>query len=157
MILTVMAIASVTASMLLAGGAVPTFMMAENDLDKALQAGLYAFTAFAATFACIALALQFFRGRSPIRRYLADASYWIYIVHLPIIMVGQVWVSGMPGPWWLKLGGLLTVSLLLMLVSYELIVRHTFIGRFLNGKRIPWRRADATPDQPATAMGASTS
>ena len=32
--------------------------------------------------------LRFLSGHSAIRRYLADASYWVYIVHLPLVMVG---------------------------------------------------------------------
>ena len=35
------------------------------------------------------------------------------------------------------------------LASYELLVRHTFLGRWLNGRRIPWRRRAATAFAPA--------
>ena len=31
------------------------------------------------------------------------------------------------------------------LVSYELTVRHSFMGRWLNGRRVPWRRRPAEP------------
>lgn len=154
LVLTALGLVSMTAAMSVAGGAVPNFIPAPDDASKALQAALYAFTAFSGTFACLSLTLRFLGGHSPVRRYLADASYWMYIVHMPIIMAGQVLVSGVEAPWWLKLGGLLGVSVLLMLVSYELIVRHTFIGRFLNGKRIPWRRpkASANPSLSATEV-----
>jgi hypothetical protein len=33
--------------------------------------------------------------------------------------------------------GVLAVST----ASYELLIRHTFMGRWLNGRRVPWRKA----------------
>ena len=35
---------------------------------------------------------------SPVRRYIADASYWLYLIHLPIVMALQVAVAGSIGP-----------------------------------------------------------
>ena len=37
----------------------------------------------------IGFAVRHLAGHSPARRYLADASYWIYIVHLPIVLALQ--------------------------------------------------------------------
>ena len=82
------------------------------------------------------------------RRYLADASYWIYIIHLPLVMAAQVLMLEAPLPWWGKLMAVTVGVTAVSLISYELLVRHTFIGRGLNGRRIPWRRR---PD-PAPAL-----
>jgi hypothetical protein len=30
---------------------------------------------------------------SPVRRYIADASNWLYLIHLPIVMVLQAMVA----------------------------------------------------------------
>ena len=79
------------------------------------------------------------------RRYLADASYWVYLVHLPLVMAGQVLVLAAPWPWFVKLGAVVASVTAISLLSYELLVRHTFLGRLLNGRRVPWRRPSAQP------------
>ena len=96
---------------------------------------VYAPAIWTATFACIGLALRFLSGFSPALRYLADASYWLYLIHMPIIMALQVAVSQLSWPWSLKFIAILAIALPPMLISYQLIVRYTFIGTILNGRR----------------------
>jgi glucans biosynthesis protein C len=68
-------------------------------------------------------------------RYLADASYWIYIVHLiPIILI-QMQLQHYDLPVGVKIFLCTFLSSAILLASYALFVRHTFIGTFLNGKR----------------------
>jgi hypothetical protein len=55
-------------------------------------------------------------------------------------MLAQVWVQDWTGPWWLKLGGVSLGVFAVCLITYELLIRHTFMGRWLNGHRVPWRR-----------------
>jgi peptidoglycan/LPS O-acetylase OafA/YrhL len=116
-------------------------LMAEPTAEKALAAAVVAFAVYASALAVMGLCLRFLSGHSPVRRYLADASYWVYILHLPLVMLAQVWVQDWAGPWWLKLGGVSLGVLAVCLITYELLVRHSFMGRWLNGHRIPWRRA----------------
>ena len=132
----------------LAGG--PSFMpMSEPTQQKAVTAFVVALAVYSSAFAAMGLSLRLLSGHSAIRRYLADASYWVYILHLPLVMLAQVWVQDWPAPWWLKLGGVSLGVLAVCLVSYELTVRHGFMGRWLNGRRIPWRRSAQT--NPASA------
>lgn len=69
-----------------------------------------------------------------VTRYLADASYWTYLVHLPLVFVMHalaVKAAPMPG-----LVRLLVVNVAVMavcLASYEILVRKTWLGRVLNG------------------------
>ncbi|MBN8551765.1 MAG: acyltransferase family protein [Caulobacterales bacterium] len=119
--------------------------MAEPTLAKALAAGVMALAVYASAFAALGLCVRFLSSHSPVRRYLADSSYWVYIVHLPLVMLAQVWVQDWPGAWWLKLGGISLGVLGACLLSYELTVRHSFMGRWLNGRRIPWRQPAAEP------------
>jgi peptidoglycan/LPS O-acetylase OafA/YrhL len=79
-------------------------------------------------------------GFSPTRRYLADASYWLYLVHIPIVMALQVAVSPLDWPWPIKFATILVVALSVMLASYHLLVRYTFIGFVLNGRRLRRQR-----------------
>lgn len=137
---TLMALAAGTAAFILSGGATPSMTPVADPLNKAGMAALYAFAAYSGALAAMALALRFASGVSGVRRYLADASYWIYIVHLPLLMVGQVLLLGMDWPWFVKLTVLIGTVTAISLVTYELLIRHSFMGRWLNGRRVPWRR-----------------
>ena len=106
-------------------------------------AGIYGLAAWSWSFAVIGLALRFMADLSPVRRYLADASYWLYIVHLPLVMALQTWVAPLSWPWPVKFAVILGLAFPVMLGSYELLVRHSFIGAILNGRRVPWTRLGA--------------
>ena len=136
----IVALASGGWAWMLAGGPVITPMV-EPNAAKALAAGVTALAIYASAFAAMGLCLRFLSGHSPVRRYLADSSYWVYIVHLPLVMLAQVWVQDWPGPWWVKLAGVSGGVLAVCLISYELLVRHGFLGGWLNGRRVPRRRA----------------
>jgi glucans biosynthesis protein C len=113
------------------------------DTLRLIAAVLYAAAIWTATFAVIGLALRFMSGFSPARRYLADASYWLYLIHMPIVMALQVAVSQFDWPWPIKFATILAVALSVMLASYHLLVRFTIIGAVLNGRRAPREAAPA--------------
>ncbi|MCD9107488.1 acyltransferase family protein [Bradyrhizobium japonicum] len=102
---------------------------------RLVSAILYAPVIWIATLAAIGLALRFMSGFSPTRRYLADASYWLYLIHMPIVMVLQVALSQLDWPGLIKFTIILAVAIPVMLASYHLLVRFTFIGVVLNGRR----------------------
>jgi len=82
------------------------------------------------------------RGRYWIR-YMSDASYWIYLWHLPLIIGGQIlataWGAGPHAAYLLVCGATTAV----LLGAYQLGVRYTFIGATLNGPRKRRRSQDA--------------
>jgi glucans biosynthesis protein C len=53
------------------------------------------------------------------------------------VMAAQVLVSRLGWPWWVKFPLILAVLFPLMLASYQLMVRNSFIGATLNGRRYP--------------------
>jgi glucan biosynthesis protein C len=146
-VFTVVALGVGAAALVMTGGPVPDLAPVTDPNLKAPLAVVMALAIFASTFAALSLALRFASGYSVARRYFADASYWIYIIHLPLIMVGQILVINQTWPWFVKLGVVIAGTMAVSLLSYELLVRHTFVGRWLNGRRVPWRR----PPQPALA------
>jgi glucans biosynthesis protein C len=127
-----LAIGLIAASLVLASVPPP-----RPDAVRLAGAVCYAPAIWTTSFAVIGLALRFLSGFSRVRRYLADASYWLYLIHLPILMVLQVTVSQFDWPGLVKFAGILLVALPAMLASYQLLVRHTFIGVVLNGRRMP--------------------
>ena len=83
--------------------------------------------------------------------YLAAASYWIYLVHFPLVGFAQIGISVLPGPALAKYVAVFTVTLLASLVSYERYVRRTFIGRALSGSDVV-RRTDPSQHVSAGAV-----
>lgn len=89
------------------------------------------------TFAIVGIGMAFFSGLSRRRRYLADSSYWLYLIHLPVIFFLQVLMAKWPLHWSLKFGLILSVTTAAGLLSYHCLVRATLIGKLLNGRRYP--------------------
>lgn len=116
-------------------GLSPALEPAAPDGSKLIYALAYATASWALILALIGLSLRYLSGHSLARRYLADASYWIYIVHLPVVMLLQVLAAQLSWAWWIEYPLLLTLGLAVMLVSYQLLVRYSWIGAMLNGRR----------------------
>jgi peptidoglycan/LPS O-acetylase OafA/YrhL len=68
-------------------------------------------------------------------RYLADASFWLYLAHLPLVIVGQAVMRRLELPMPVELLLLLAAVIAILLASYHWIVRPTWIGALLNGSR----------------------
>ncbi len=74
-------------------------------------------------------------------RYISDSSYWLYLAHLPLIILAQWVVKDWPIPAMIKFIGITVVVSALLLVAYEYMIRYTFIGTILNGRKV---RSNAT-------------
>lgn len=136
-----LALGAGTTALMLSGGPTPVLTPMTDPAAKALAAAAFGVATYASMFAVVGLALRFWSGHSALRRYLADASYWIYIVHLPLVMAAQVVVQDWTLVWPVKLALVVVGVMAVSLASYELMVRHGMMGRWLNGRRVPWRRA----------------
>lgn len=117
---------------------------------RALYLAAYLIAMWCAMFSVIGLALRFLSAPSARWRYLSDASYWIYLIHLPIVMLLQAWMLKWPLHWSLKLSLMLVITMAVLLASYRFLVRRTFIGVFLNGRKYP---SAAQADASATPAG----
>ena len=78
---------------------------------------------------------RFVSTPGPAATWLADASYWMYLVHVPLVISGQLLVRSWPLPAPLKALVVLAIVTPLLLASYRFCVRGTAIGRLLNGPR----------------------
>lgn len=130
-----LAVGLIAASLAIAG-LTPQLTPINDDATRLAGAACYALAIWTATFAVIGLALRFLSGFSAARRYLADASYWLYIVHLPIVMALQVAVSLLDWPWPVKFAAILAAAFPVMFASYQFLVRYSVIGAVLNGRRM---------------------
>lgn len=95
-------------------------------------------------FACTGLFLKYCSGASARWRYASDSSYWLYIMHMPVVVGLQVALLPLPLPALAKIPIVLSLAVGVLLVTYDLLVRPTWIGALLNGRRYP-RRLPAMP------------
>ena len=115
-------------------GSVPDDFMFENPLTLAstlietVCAWLMCF-GLMGLFHCIASRESF------AVRYLSDASYWMYLMHMPLVVAGQLLLLEWPIHYHLKFLLLCAGVTLILLVTYQLGVRYTIIGETLNGAR----------------------
>jgi fucose 4-O-acetylase-like acetyltransferase len=91
--------------------------------------------AWTMSIACIGAFRSMLTTEKPWVRYLSDSSYWLYVTHLPLVVVLQ----NVAAPWttsaWIKLLFVSGVTIAVLLLLYQAIVRKTWIGVFLNGPR----------------------
>jgi glucans biosynthesis protein C len=109
---------------------------------------IYPLTAWAWTFALIGLARILIKRENPMLRYVSDASFWIFIVHLPLLMVFQYLVKDLNWEVEYKAAVVIGGTIAMGLLSYQIMVRYTFIGAILNGRR----RKDRAAEKPQEAI-----
>lgn len=91
--------------------------------------------AWVASFAMLDLFSAVLRRESPAVRWISDSSYWLYLVHLPLLLVIQAYLRPWQASPWLKLIVVCGIATTLLLISYRYGVRYTPIGTLLNGRR----------------------
>lgn len=107
-----------------------------RSADAVLQPA-YAWTM---TLGLIGLFHRFFPQPSGRIAWLADAAYWMYLVHVPLVLAAQIAIREWPLPGIVKFLLILVAVTAVLLVTYAWCVRPTIIGQVLNGPRTPPKR-----------------
>jgi len=115
---------------------------------------VYAVATWASLLALVGLATRYLNRPRPRFRYMADASYWIYLSHLPaMVLLLALFGSLSTAPLFaIAVAGSLAASL----ATYALFVRYTAIGRVLNGRRERPARHPAAAGEPPLPQPAIT-
>ena len=87
------------------------------------------------SFAMIGLFRRFMSEQRPWVRYLSDASYWMYVAHLPLVVAAQLWARDWPRAAGVKFALIFAGVFAVLLASYEWLVRPTWVGALLNGRK----------------------
>ncbi|MFN3229612.1 MAG: acyltransferase family protein [Asticcacaulis sp.] len=103
--------------------------------SKPIYTALYFISAWLLSLGLIGAGHAILNKNSQVIRYLSDASYWIYIIHIPVVMALQVAFIDLTMNPILKWALIVWLTFLVGLSSYALLVRHSVIGVMLNGKR----------------------
>ncbi len=94
--------------------------------------------------AMMGLFRRFVSQERPWIRYLSDASYWMYLAHLPLVVAAQLWVRDWPLAAGLKFALVCGGVFALLLISYEYLARYTWIGALMNGRKHRQKSATQT-------------
>jgi peptidoglycan/LPS O-acetylase OafA/YrhL len=116
--------------------------------DRLLYTAAYVVGLWCWVFASVGAAVRFLSTPHRVTRYLADASYWIYLMHLSTLMFFITLLRPFDLHWGIKLLISVGGSMPILLLTYHWFVRFTWIGAMLNGRRHP-RPQKAPPSAPA--------
>lgn len=87
------------------------------------------------SFALIGAFLRYLPGQQALLTYLAQSSYWVYLVHMPLTVGFGALLYGLDWPVAAKMLVNIGATTLLCLGSYQLFVRGTVVSVLLNGRR----------------------
>lgn len=76
---------------------------------------------------------NYFNKKSARINYFVDASYFIYLIHLPIIVTLQILLFRVDLHWLIKFPAVTILSLLFSVIIYHFLVKDRFIDQFLKG------------------------
>lgn len=100
-----------------------------------LMGTLEAYIAVHMTLVCLVAGKALLAKPGRVARYIADSSYWIYIIHLPLLWVIQFKLLDVDWNLWAEFAVSSLGTLAMGLLTYALFVRWTPIGWLLNGRR----------------------
>lgn len=93
-------------------------------------------------------ALRHFDRESPWIQYLSQSSYWVYLVHLPLVFLAGWWLLPFDLPSALKFLLVCAFTAIVAFLSFHYAVQKTWVSGFLHGRRLdltwPWQFSRAT-------------
>ena len=103
-------------------------------LIKSVSLAFYALSSVAFCLGLVGCCHRLLARSNPALQYLSDASYWIYLSHLPLVVYLQHFLHPWPLPWGIKLIILSLITMSVLLLAFELLVKRSFLGTLLRGK-----------------------
>jgi peptidoglycan/LPS O-acetylase OafA/YrhL len=97
------------------------------------------------TLVCLVAGRRYLNSHNRAMRFFSDSSYWIYIIHLPLLFAVQYQLMDKEWSLIVKYGASVGITLLIGAVSYLLFVRWTPIGWMLNGRKRTVNKVEAVP------------
>lgn len=98
---------------------------------------------WALIYFCFGFALRYFDFASPWTLYYSQSSYWVFLIHMPLVAIAGWCLVPYDLPAILKFSCVVCFTLSVCLVSYRYGVQRTWVSVFLNGQRFnlkwPWQ------------------
>ena len=102
-----------------------------------LATGIQAACVWFVIFSLIGLTEKFIAKSNPVTSYFVDSSYWVYLIHRPFCTVFAAILTRWDAPGALKFFAVIMIVSIICVVSYHYLVRNTWIGLLLNGRKKP--------------------
>ena len=102
-----------------------------------LATGIQAACVWFVIFSLIGLTEKYISKSNPVTSYFVDSSYWVYLIHRPFCTVIAVMLTQWDASGLLKFITVNVTVFAICMVSYHYLVRNTWIGVLLNGKKKP--------------------
>lgn len=83
------------------------------------------------TALCLLAGRRLLNRPNAVMRYLAQGSYWTYLIHLPVLFVLQYWLMDLEWAWPLKFLVAVCGTLAACLLSYQMLIRRTPLRRLV--------------------------
>ncbi|MBN2234217.1 MAG: acyltransferase family protein [Opitutales bacterium] len=110
-----------------------------GTISRVVYLSMYASAMWCMIAGLIGAFHRFSSSMNPFWRYVADSSYFIYLAHLPIVVSIQILVARWDVAAGVKYALICAIALPLLFAMYHLLIRNTWLGQWLNGRRYPGR------------------
>lgn len=120
--------------MVLAGSALGFFVFRGSLQWEPLGHALGGLIAWLMTLGALGLAFAVPSRERPWLRFLVESSYWVYLVHYPVVMALQVLFAQQSWPPLVELSLTVLITLAVALLSFRLLVWKTPLGPWLGVK-----------------------
>ncbi|MGQ0650741.1 MAG: acyltransferase family protein [Betaproteobacteria bacterium] len=91
----------------------------------------------------IGCAQRFFDRDTTWILYASQSSYWVFLVHMPLVLLAGWWLTPYDLPAEIKFLAVVSFVSVVCLLSYHYLVQRSWMSVFLNGRRFdlpwPWR------------------
>lgn len=104
-------------------------------MEQILRVAATSVLAWHMTFLSLIAGKRLLDRKNRLLRYVGDGSYWVYIMHLPVVFYLQFLFHSIDLPLWIEFFVISALTLSVGYLSYALLVRHTPVGWLLNGRR----------------------
>jgi len=104
------------------------------NTNNSLISITHAFALFTTLNAIIALFYRFFNAANKILRYISDASFWLYLMHIPVILILEVFFVDHTKSPLIEYVFTMGWTYFIFFMTYELLVKRTRFKSFYLGK-----------------------
>jgi peptidoglycan/LPS O-acetylase OafA/YrhL len=105
------------------------------QMDSSVARILDVFSRWIWVIAFLGLGHRFLNWTNRALRYLTEATFPLYILHYPILMLFGFYIAGLNWPLELKYVTILSLTIVTTLLVYDLVVKRTNATRFLFGMK----------------------
>lgn len=103
--------------------------IAHHDAIRAATYAVYAIGSAFTSFGFLGLFQKYLDRPTRAGRYLADSAFWVYFVHLPLLVPMLDLLGGLGLPWWAQGGLVALATTAVALVLYDWLVLPTPLAR----------------------------